>query len=112
MSTKTSFKFIVSFLLPAFLALNSRSQTSINQQYGQEQSRIKGGMIEIRSYNLKPGTRNEFDRLFLQKALPLLNKWNINVVAYGPSLHDSDSYFLVRSYKNLQDRQESEDSFY
>jgi len=69
-------------------------------------------MIEIRSYNLKLGTRNEFHKLFLEQALPLLRKWKVEVVTFGPSLHDSDSYFLVRSYKDLQDMQHSEDAFY
>lgn len=69
-------------------------------------------MIEIRSYNLKPGTRNEFHKLILEQALPLLRKWKIEVVAYGPSIHDSDSYFLVRSYKNLHDMQQSKEAFY
>ena len=69
-------------------------------------------MIEIRSYNLKPGTRNEFHRLFFEEALPLLRKWKVEVVTFGPSLHDEDSYFLVRSYKDLQDMQQSEDAFY
>jgi hypothetical protein len=33
-------------------------------------------------------------------------------VAFGPSLHDEDSYFLIRSYKDLQNLQQSEDAFY
>ena len=68
--------------------------------------------VEIRSYNLKPGTRNEFHRLFLEEALPLLNRWNVDVVAYGPSLHDEHSYYLMRRYDSLAQRDESEDSFY
>lgn len=34
------------------------------------------------------------------------------MVAYGPSLHDNDSYFLMRAYTGLEDRQRSEDVFY
>ncbi len=69
-------------------------------------------MIEIRTYNLKPGTRNEFHQLVVTKSLPLLKKWKIKVVAYGPSLHDEDSYYLIRSFKSLEDRQKIEDTFY
>ncbi|HEV8283919.1 MAG TPA: DUF4440 domain-containing protein [Chitinophagaceae bacterium] len=69
-------------------------------------------IIEIRSYNLKPGTRKDFHKLFLEQALPLLKKWNIEVMAFGPSIHDEDSYFLVRAYKNLSERQQKEDAFY
>ena len=68
--------------------------------------------VEIRSYNLKPGTRDEFHRLFLEEALPLLKRWNVDVVAYGPSLHDENSYYLMRRYDSLVQREQSEDAFY
>jgi len=68
--------------------------------------------VEIRSYILKPGTRDEFHHLFLEEALPMLKRWNIDVVAYGPSLHDENSYYLIRCYDSLAHRDESEDSFY
>jgi hypothetical protein len=68
--------------------------------------------IEIRSYNLKPGSREEFHRLFLQEAMPLLQHWNVDVVAYGPSLHDENSYFLMRCFQGLSHREQSEDTFY
>ncbi len=68
--------------------------------------------VEIRSYSLKPSTRDEFHRLFLEKALPMLQRWKVDVVTYGPSLHDSDSYFLMRRYDSLAQREESENAFY
>lgn len=69
-------------------------------------------LLEIRSYNLKPGTRAEFHRLFIEEAYPLLACWNVEVVAYGPSLHDEDSYYLMRCYHSLAHRERSEDDFY
>jgi NIPSNAP len=69
-------------------------------------------MIEILILNLKPGTRDEFHRVYVERSLPILKKWNINVVAHGPSLHDQYSYYVIRSFKNLEDRQKSEDDFY
>jgi hypothetical protein len=68
--------------------------------------------VEIRSYNLKPGMRDRFHQTFLTEALPMLNRWKVDVVAYGPSLHDSDSYYLMRAYPSLEARQKSEDAFY
>jgi ketosteroid isomerase-like protein len=70
------------------------------------------GVVEIRSYNLKPGTRERFHRLFVNEGLPLLRRWKVDVVAYGPSLHDNDSYFLIRAFDGLGERQTSEDAFY
>jgi hypothetical protein len=46
------------------------------------------------------------------RALPMLQRWQMDVVAYGPSLHDRDSYFLMRGFPGLELRQKSEDAFY
>lgn len=69
-------------------------------------------VVEIRSYNLKPGTRDQFQRLFEQEALPMLRRWKVDVVAYGPSQHDKDSWFLMRGFPGIAERQKSEDAFY
>ncbi len=68
--------------------------------------------VEIRSYNLKPGSRSAFHRHMLQDAWPLLLQWDVDVVAFGPSPHDEDSYYLIRAYDSLEHRQASQDTFY
>jgi len=69
-------------------------------------------LLEIRAYNLKAGGRNEFHRLVLEESMPLLKKWKVDVVAFGPSPHDENSYYLLRAYKSLEDRESSQGSFY
>jgi hypothetical protein len=69
-------------------------------------------VVEIRSYNLKPGTRTTFHQMMVEQAMPMLQRWQVDVVAYGPSLHDEDSYYLIRAYASLEDRQQSQDAFY
>src|SRR5919108_3770037 len=68
--------------------------------------------IEIRSINLKPGTREEFHRLYIEEALPLLKRWNFDVVAHGPSLHDENTYYVIRRYDSLPQRDQMEDAYY
>ena len=68
--------------------------------------------VEIRSYNLKPGNRQEFHRLFVETALPMLQRWKVDVVRYGASPHDEDSYYLMCAYASLEERQQSQDAFY
>ena len=68
-------------------------------------------MIEILTLNLKPGIRDKFHQLYLAESLPLQKKWKIEVVAYGPSRHDENSYYVIRSFKSLEDRQKTEDAF-
>ena len=69
-------------------------------------------LVEIRSLTLKPGTREEFHRLYLEQTLPLLLHWHIDVVAHGPSLHDEDSYYVIRRFDSLAHREKIEDDFY
>ena len=69
-------------------------------------------LIEIRSLNLKPGRREEFHRLYIQEALPLLKHWNFDVVVHGPSLHGENSYYVIRRYESLAQRDEMEDAYY
>jgi hypothetical protein len=68
--------------------------------------------VEIRSYNLKAGGRDEFHRLVVEKSLSMLARWGVDVVAFGPSPHDETSYYLIRAYESLAERQASQDAFY
>lgn|SRR5574341_1019563 len=68
--------------------------------------------LEIRAYNLQRGTRGQFHRMMSELAVPMLKRWQVDVVDYGPSPHDDDSYYLLRAYASLEDRQHSQDRFY
>jgi hypothetical protein len=68
--------------------------------------------VEIRSYNLKHGRREQFHSLVVERSLPLVRKWNVDVVDFGPSLHDEDSYYLIRAYGSLAERASSHEAFY
>jgi hypothetical protein len=69
-------------------------------------------LVEIRSYHLKTGSRNEFHRLVLEESLPLMKRWDVDVIAFGPSAHDGNSYYLIRAYESLATRQSSQEAFY
>lgn len=68
--------------------------------------------LEIRSYELKPGTAAEFDRLIEGVSAPMLRQHGIDVVAFGSSLHDKDAYYLMRAYASLKELERSEAAFY
>lgn len=61
-------------------------------------------LVEIRSYDLNAGTRDRFHEFFVREALPMFRRCKIDVVAYGPSLHNGDSYFLVRACAKFEDQ--------
>lgn len=69
-------------------------------------------LLEIRSYNLKPGERERFSELFIRESLPLLRRREIDVVAFGPSLHDSESFYLMRAFTSREARDRQEEAFY
>jgi len=69
-------------------------------------------MIEIQTLNLRPGTREKFRQLYIAESLPLQRKWNIDVIAHGPSLLDENSYYVVRSFASPEDRKKKQDAFY
>jgi len=69
-------------------------------------------VIEILSYCLKPGTRDEFLKVMTEESLPMLRRWGFDIVSYGSSIHDDDSCYLIRAYLDLNDLQNSEKAFY
>ena len=68
--------------------------------------------LEVRTYRLKAGQRAAFESVFLEQALPMLHRWKTDVVSYGPSLHDDDSYYLMRAYPSLEARERDQAAFY
>lgn len=42
----------------------------------------------------------------------MLTRWGFDVVAYGPSLHDADSFYVLRFFPSVEERQRLEDAFY
>jgi hypothetical protein len=69
-------------------------------------------VLEIRSYTIKENMRARFHELVSEVSYPLMKAWGIDVVAFGPSLHDERSYFLMRSYADEEERRKSQDAFY
>ena len=69
-------------------------------------------LVEIRSYKLVPGSGDRFHDLVINRSMPLLRAQNMEVVAFGQSLHDIDAYFLVRAYDDLEHRRSSQEAFY
>ena len=96
----------------AAVLLTSVPAAALNEPAGVERQPASPRVVEIRSYNLKPGTRDRFHQLFLKEALPMLKRWKVDVIAHGPSLHDQDSYFLIRGFNGVDIRQKEEDAFY
>ena len=69
-------------------------------------------LVEIRAYQLQPGAAVAFHDAVVTRAVPMLREWGTDVVAFGPSQHEADTYYLIRAYADLADRQARQDAFY
>lgn len=70
------------------------------------------GLLEMRLFKLRPGTRPEFDRISREGTIPMMRRYGINVVDFGPMLNDEDGYFLLRAFGSEQERVEKSQAIY
>jgi len=71
-------------------------------------------ILELRTYRLKPGTRDEFVRV-MREVVPMLARHGIDVVDCGPSLVAEDGAeeaYLIRAFASIAERETLEDGFY
>ena len=71
-----------------------------------------GRIIEIILYQLKTGTGGKFHQIMREISVPLHQCADLEVLAYGNSLHDEDAYFLIRAFDDLAQMETSQHSFY
>jgi NIPSNAP len=71
-----------------------------------------GAVLDLRTYKLVPGGREVFDRILRERALPMLGRYEIEVVGYGPSLLDGDHYYLARAFPSISCRGQQLGAFY
>jgi hypothetical protein len=60
--------------------------------------------LEIRLFQLHPGTRDEFHRISRDGTIPLMRRMGITVVAHGASLNNENGYFLLRAFPSEEQR--------
>ena len=69
-------------------------------------------LLEIRTYRLTPGTLEAFHRAMHERAVPMLRSKGMDVVAYGKSDHEEETYHLVRAYESREALEAEQAKFY
>jgi hypothetical protein len=69
-------------------------------------------LLEIRTYRLKPNTLQLFHSVMHTKAVAMLRAKGMDVVSYGASDHEHESYFLIRAYADRQALENEQNAFY
>ncbi|MBH1932431.1 NIPSNAP family protein [Serratia rubidaea] len=73
---------------------------------------MKDRIVEILQYSLKKGSGDEFYHIMREISVPLHIRHGIDVVAYGNSLHDADSFYLIRVFDSEEQMKSILDDFY
>ncbi|MBB4220056.1 NIPSNAP family protein [Variovorax guangxiensis] len=73
---------------------------------------MKQMLLEIRTYRLKPGTLDAFHQAMHERAVPMLRGKGMDVVAYGKSDHEEETYHLVRAYADRAALEAGQAAFY
>jgi NIPSNAP len=68
-------------------------------------------LVEIRTYKLKPGMAEPFVAAF-QEALSLVRASGMDVVSFGRSDHQHESFYLIRAYNDRAELEVQQDAFY
>jgi hypothetical protein len=72
-------------------------------------------ILEVRTYRLHPGARDEFVRVMREESVPMLERHGIRSVVCGASLVAEDGFeeaYLVRAFDSLEQRAAQEAAFY
>ncbi len=68
--------------------------------------------VEILQYTLHKGTGATFHSIMQEISVPLHKRHKIDVVSFGNSLHDLDSYYLIRAFESAENMNTVLDLFY
>ena len=69
-------------------------------------------IVEVRSYRIKPGMRDEFIKLFEARAVPALRKYGMKVVGPLLDVENPNKFVFLRSFPSIEDRERLKDEFY
>jgi hypothetical protein len=69
-------------------------------------------IIEMRTYKLKPGKRDQFLAIFHDKSLPAHAEIGMKILGPWLSIEDPDTFFFMRGFPDLESREPMKAKFY
>ena len=69
-------------------------------------------IVEVRSYRIKPGRREEFLKFFEERAVPAHRSFGIQVTGPLIDVENPNKFVWLRSFQTLEDRDEFREAFY
>jgi hypothetical protein len=69
-------------------------------------------IVEVRSYRIKPGRREEFIRFFETRSIPALRAHGMKIVGPFLDLENPNKFVWLRSFPSLEERERMKKDFY
>jgi len=69
-------------------------------------------IVEVRSYRIKPGRREEFIKMFETRAVPAQRTYGIKIVGPFLDVENPNKFVFLRSFPSLEERERMKDAFY
>jgi len=69
-------------------------------------------IVEMRTYKLKPGKRDEFLAIFRSKSMPAHEEIGMKILGPWLSIEDPDTFFFMRGFPDLASREPMKAKFY
>ena len=69
-------------------------------------------IVEVRSYRIKPGHRDEFIELFESRAVPALRKYGMKIVGPLLDVENPNKFVFLRSFPSFEERDRMKEAFY
>ncbi|HEV7644418.1 MAG TPA: NIPSNAP family protein [Pyrinomonadaceae bacterium] len=69
-------------------------------------------IVEVRSYRIKPGRREEFIEFFEKRSIPALRSYGMKVAGPLIDLENPNKFVWLRSFPSLAERERMRDAFY
>ena len=69
-------------------------------------------IVEVRSYRIKPGKRDEFIKMFETRAVPGQREYGIQIVGPFLDVENPNKFVFLRSFPSLEERERMKDAFY
>jgi hypothetical protein len=69
-------------------------------------------IVEVRSYRIKPGHRDEFIQLFQTRAIPALRSHGMKILGPMIDVENPNKFVWLRSFPSLEERDRMKNEFY
>jgi hypothetical protein len=69
-------------------------------------------IVEVRSYRIKPGHRDEFIKLFETRAIPALRSHGMKILGPMIDVENPNKFVWLRSFPSLEERDRMKNEFY